>query len=437
MTLLRPAWETWNPHTAEDRDAVLFELQKILASQHFCNSKRYPALLQYIIEHALAGRVDQLKERTLGIEVFHRLPDYDTNADTVVRYTAGEVRKRLALYYHENDTNCRIQIVLPVGSYAPEFLRAAPEDLENNNHPVATETAFLERAASAHKFSAPSEIAGIAIDGSPGVRTKAPQLSPAVPAGPSRARRILQLVAIVLLVIGAFVGGLKWQSATEHQQTDLDRFWAPVFHQSGTALLCSGAVVFDPRMFSGVITANRDNEYPFVSFQVASTIARLSGLLERNRIEYQMQPCTSAAVTELRERPLILLGGYNNQWTLRLVGPLRYNLAPGTVQSIVDRDHPDVHWQRDPSRPYSSADDYGLIARFHDPTTDSMVVVVAGLGRNGTEAAGQFVTSPHYMQLLHARLGHDLATKSIEAIVKVSVIDGKSGAPSLEAACSW
>jgi hypothetical protein len=36
----------WRPQTKQDRDAVLAELHEILASPHFCNSKRYPALLQ-------------------------------------------------------------------------------------------------------------------------------------------------------------------------------------------------------------------------------------------------------------------------------------------------------------------------------------------------------------------------------------------------------
>jgi hypothetical protein len=49
-------------------------LQEVLASPHFCNSKRYPALLQYIVEKTLAGESDLLKERTLGVEVFERPP---------------------------------------------------------------------------------------------------------------------------------------------------------------------------------------------------------------------------------------------------------------------------------------------------------------------------------------------------------------------------
>ena len=86
----------------QDREAILRELEEILASPHFCNSKRYPTLLRYIVENTLAGKLELLKERTLGVEVFDRPPTYDTNTDTVVRYTAGEVRKRLLLYYSEH-----------------------------------------------------------------------------------------------------------------------------------------------------------------------------------------------------------------------------------------------------------------------------------------------------------------------------------------------
>src|SRR5438874_11798955 len=114
--------EAWHPQTRQEREAVVDELHAILASPHFCNSKRYPALLRYIVEKALAGEADSLKERTIGVEVFDRSPAYDTNADTVVRYTAGEVSKRLVLHYHELAKMHAIQFSLPTGSYVPEFM---------------------------------------------------------------------------------------------------------------------------------------------------------------------------------------------------------------------------------------------------------------------------------------------------------------------------
>src|ERR1700685_3269304 len=104
--------DAWRPQTQQDRDVILLELHKVLVSPHFCNSKRYPALLQYIVEKTLAGEDDLLKERTLGVEVFDRHPSYDTNADTVVRYTAGEVRKRLSLYYSDLGRKAAIRISL-------------------------------------------------------------------------------------------------------------------------------------------------------------------------------------------------------------------------------------------------------------------------------------------------------------------------------------
>ncbi len=55
------------------------------------------------VEESLQGNADQLKERSLGIAVFHRDPMYDTNTDPVVRFTAGEVRKRLAQYYSASE----------------------------------------------------------------------------------------------------------------------------------------------------------------------------------------------------------------------------------------------------------------------------------------------------------------------------------------------
>jgi hypothetical protein len=132
-----------------------------------------------------------------------------------------------------------------------------------------------------------------------------------------------------------------------------------------------------------------------------------------------------------------LRGAFNNQWTLRLVEPLRFHFASEPAETIVDRMQPQVRWVRDASLPYSSADDYALVARYRDTTTDSWVVVLAGIGRNGTEAAAEFASSPHYMQMLRDQLGRDFSNRNIEAVLKVSVIDGKTAAPSILAVHSW
>jgi hypothetical protein len=165
--------------------------------------------------------------------------------------------------------------------------------------------------------------------------------------------------------------------------------------------------------------------------QTASAITQLSGLLERSGTAVQLLSSPSTPLNELREHSVVLVGGYNNQWSMRLLQSQRLQFSPEPIESITDQMQPQVHWSRDRSLPYSSTDDYALVARYRDPTTDSWVVVLAGLGRNGTEAAALFATSPHYMQLLKDRLGKDFSNRNIEAVLKVSVIDGRTGAPTI------
>src|SRR5579872_3757842 len=84
----------------DQQTAVRAELGRILASQSFRGSRRCCRFLEYSVQHILESTShEDLRERSIGIEVFHRAPDYDTNEDAIVRVTANEVRKRLAQYY--------------------------------------------------------------------------------------------------------------------------------------------------------------------------------------------------------------------------------------------------------------------------------------------------------------------------------------------------
>ena len=109
-------------HNREPRhEEVREQLDRILLSPAFRNSKRYSSLLKHVVERTLEGRCDPLKERTIGVEVFGRAPDYDTNVDHVVRSAAGEVRKRLAQYYQEPACADELRIDVHAGSYVPHF----------------------------------------------------------------------------------------------------------------------------------------------------------------------------------------------------------------------------------------------------------------------------------------------------------------------------
>jgi len=78
-----------------------------------------------------------------------------------------------------------------------------------------------------------------------------------------------------------------------------------------------------------------------------------------------------------------------------------------------------------------------LVVRYRDRVTDGWEVILAGLGRNATEAAAQFASSMHYLQLLRSQLKDGFSSRSVEAVLKVNVIDGKTGAPSILAIYFW
>jgi hypothetical protein len=435
------ARDAWHPQTTQDRDAILRELDEVLASPHFCNSKRYPALLRYIVENTLAGKSELLKERTLGVEVFDRPPTYDTNTDTVVRYTAGEVRKRLLLYYHEPGRTSNVRISLPAGSYIPEFLLEPeePEAVEDNRISAAVSVMdVLSLPDPAAEMRKPSPVPLPAVPIRISKPAAAVEILPILPTVREKAMfvRLVWPVLIAMVALGVVVG-LGWKYRSDRPQGALEDFWGPALRDQRTVLICTGSVVFAPNRVSGTLTAGKDIEYPFVSMEGASAISLVSGLLQSFGAPALLQSAGATPLPELREHSFILLGGFNNQWTLRLLAPLRFHFVGQPVPSIADQLQPQVHWARDPALSYASADDYALLARYRDKTTGSWVVALAGVGRNGTEAAAQFATSPHYMQILREQIGGDFSNKNIEAVLKVSVIDGKTGAPSILAVHSW
>src|ERR1700679_52562 len=109
------------PLPAPEAAVIREQLERLTAHPLFSNSKRYPVLLAYAVEQTLKGNAGELKERSIGIEVFGRSPSYDANADPVVRITAGEVRKRLMQYYYDSAHDGELVIELPSGSYVPQF----------------------------------------------------------------------------------------------------------------------------------------------------------------------------------------------------------------------------------------------------------------------------------------------------------------------------
>src|SRR5580698_9711179 len=102
-------------------DMIRGQLDLLVRDEVFRSSKRSVAFLKYVVEQTLSGSADQLKERTIGVEVFGRDPSYDTNLDHIVRTAATELRKKLATYYVDEKHRNELRMGLVPGSYTPRF----------------------------------------------------------------------------------------------------------------------------------------------------------------------------------------------------------------------------------------------------------------------------------------------------------------------------
>lgn len=109
---------------AYPRALVESSLEKVLASTVFRRSERHRQLMRYVVQAALDGRRDRLKEVLLGIALFDRKLDrYDPRSDPIVRVEVGRVREKLARYYEREGVADVFAFAIPVGSYVPRFDR--------------------------------------------------------------------------------------------------------------------------------------------------------------------------------------------------------------------------------------------------------------------------------------------------------------------------
>lgn len=115
--------------SGEARAALERHLEEIIEGAAFKSSHRSALFLRHVVDRAIAGQFESLKERTIGMELFGRSPSYATGEDAIVRVTASDVRKRLQQHYSGSYNSSEFRISLPLGSYIPEITRESHEAL--------------------------------------------------------------------------------------------------------------------------------------------------------------------------------------------------------------------------------------------------------------------------------------------------------------------
>jgi hypothetical protein len=404
-----------------DPALVREQLRRLVAHPLFTNSKRYPVLLTYTVEQTLLGNASELKERTIGIEAFGRDPVYDVNLDPVVRTAAAEVRKRLSQYYYNPDHAGELVIELPIGSYVPTFREPTASQMG-----FAAEPLVVEKRESLPKDSVF-------------------QSSTDAKAEQAHSRLVTRSwipIAIALLVaalIGFSVGRVRLpgHAAGAGEPSNMSRFWQPITATSSRVTYCLGAptdaVDIQSRTFP-VSEGGSLNTYDVI------TLARsLVPLVPKNG-QFRVLSASDTGFAQLREGPFVLIGAFDNPWTMRITQDLPMGFEyDNHVRQVVDRKStPKKIWTLQWQVPGKSlARDYAIVARLHDTVTGEPVIILAGILGEGTEAASEVASNPAYLDAMLQKAPKNWDQLNLEAVIEANVIDGHPGPPTVIAVETW
>ena len=100
---------------AFNSEELLALCQRIISSGVLGRSKHYSALLEYLVQCSLEGKIP--KEIELAVDVLNRGEDFDASADSRVRVYVHQLRKKLDSYYQSFEPDALIRIVIPRGQY--------------------------------------------------------------------------------------------------------------------------------------------------------------------------------------------------------------------------------------------------------------------------------------------------------------------------------
>jgi hypothetical protein len=406
----------------EEKLAANEQLERLLASPYFSHSRRFPSFLRFIVTQTLSGQMEALKERTLGVEVFGKSANYDTANDPIVRVTAAEIRKRIAQYYQDPVHEHELRLSLPPGSYVPKF---DPPHSVRIEEPHST-------LPSAHGSQASGTVSTVDSSNEPETRGAASR---------SRRWRTPGLTGVVLLLMA--IGGWIWWASS--RPSALMQFWAPVLNSSDPVLFC----IADQTQYTAISLRDaqdpsrqqvlHDNLTAVVIDDLSPTV-KIAGFLQSNHKNYSMRGEGSTTLMDLRGGPTVFIGAYDNQWTLRLLKPLRFHFVNDEAMThfgIVDSNSKaPTTWVVDRTQQIATNNynDYAIVARFTDSTTGKLAVVAAGIGRGGTIAAGELLTDAAQLAPVLRAAGDK---RNIELVLSTPIIGGEPGPPRVEASYAW
>jgi len=413
-------------HMAESEEwiaALRAHVHEIVEGEAFKGSSRCGRFLTYIVDQAIAGHFESLKERVIGLELFERSPAYDTSEDAIVRVTASDVRKRLLQHYGKYGAASEFRINLPLGSYVPEIIRtpqgeAAQADGHKGLHVLPGANAA---AALPHREHSTALLATV----EPQTAGAASSEVETGPSKPTAGKKWLLIAAAIAAVNFAVWAGL-WKHAPRHEPAVavLQAPWSAFFASPHpTHLITSDPDVAGIQILRGsrisvsdyanhnylpeqnhlsaedkkfIIDFLRGDKAATIDAQIAANIAGVARIASRS---IEVQGARSLQFSNLKtDDNFIFLGSPSSDpWFSVFNDQLDFRIVPSTNpggEMIVDV-HPGANEQTSyvpTARGGGTGESYALVAFIGNPDQYGQVMLLAGANREGTQAAGKLVT---------------------------------------------
>jgi hypothetical protein len=173
----------------------------------------------------------------------------------------------------------------------------------------------------------------------------------------------------------------------------------------------------------------------FVTLGDVSANVNVATLLTKFNRNFDLRSGEDVAFGDLRQSPAILIGAFNNGWTLQMTGDLPFVFASGLT--IRDRSDTGKQW-----RPTYSSDghillDYALVARLPHSRTGEPLIAIAGVTQCGTRAAAEFITSAQSLRDLLKSAPKDWASKNVEFVLQTKVVNDIPTNPTVVSVRYW
>jgi len=126
--------------------AVRRQLNKIVASHIFARSRQLCRFVRFVVEEALHGNAEALKESLIGTVVFERGELFNPGIDPIVRVQARRLRGKLEEYYETEGRRDTLVIGLRTGSYSPVFATRTTEEVEPDTRSHAASLTAIQQS---------------------------------------------------------------------------------------------------------------------------------------------------------------------------------------------------------------------------------------------------------------------------------------------------